>query len=374
MKFSFFHLMPYPEFDHEPHEWPVSTAGIDSNRITGLYRTYVDQLADAEDCGFDWIGCNEHHYSPYGLNPNPNLIASALAMRTDKARIAVMGNLLPLLNPVRVAEEYAMIDVMSGGRLIAGFLRGIPHEYIGYNVPPDESRSRLREATELILKCWTEDEPFGWEGEHYQYPAVSIWPKPVQKPHPRILMSASNAESAEYVARVRAIMGITLIQNLDAAKEAIRHFRAVAQGHGWEPGPQDILVGQQFCLCDTDEEALAHMEAAQRYFHQTLMRPQRAAQQLVLQQSRYYTGAEIGETFQKRLAVLRSRSVQEQIDAGSIICGGPESVVKQIRRLKDELGCGIVNLTMKVGNLPDAVVRRGMELFRDRVAPQFAGE
>ncbi len=372
MKFNFFHLMPYPDFDREPHEWPVSTQGIDSTRITGLYRTYVDQLVEAETSGFDWIGCNEHHYSPYGLNPNPNLIASALAMRTDRAKIAVMGNLLPLLNPVRVAEEYAMIDVMSGGRLIAGFLRGIPHEYIGYNVPPDESRSRLREATELILKCWTEDEPFGWEGEHYQFPAVSIWPKPVQKPHPRILMSASNAESAEFVAKMRAIMGITLIQNLDAAREAITHFRKVSNGYGWDPTPDDILVGQQFCLCDTDAEAHAVMASAQDYFHQTLMRPQRSAQQLVLQQSRYYTGADIGENFQKRLATLRARTVQEQIDAGSIICGGPDSVVRQIRRLKDELGCGIINLTMKVGNMPDSVVSRGMTLFRERVAPQVA--
>jgi hypothetical protein len=175
VKFCFFHLMPYPEFDRTPHEWPVSTAGIDSNRLTTLYRDYIDQMADAEDYGFDWVGCNEHHFSPYGLMSNPNLIASTLANRTSRAKIAVVGNLLPLLNPIRVAEEYAMIDVMSGGRLIAGFLRGIPHEYIAYNIPPDQSRSRLREATKLILKAWTEDEPFGWEGEHYQYPAVSIY-------------------------------------------------------------------------------------------------------------------------------------------------------------------------------------------------------
>lgn len=373
MKFNFFHLMPYPDYDQVPHEWPVSTHGIDSNRIQGLYREYIDQMAEAENHGFDWVGCNEHHYSPYGLMANPNLVASGLATRTNSAKIAVVGNLLPLLNPIRVAEEYAMIDVMSGGRLIAGFLRGIPHEYIAYNISPDESRSRLREATELIIKCWTEDEPFGWEGEHYQYPAVSIWPKPIQKPHPRILMSASNEESAEFVAKMRAIMGITLIQNLDAAKSAVKHFKTVSRGYGWDPTPDDILVGQQFCLCDTDDEAREHMQAAQTYFHQTLMRPQRNAQQLVLQQSRYYTGSDVGENFQKRLATLRSRSVDEQIEAGSIICGGPDSVVKQITRLRDELGCGIINLTVKVGNLPDGVVRRGMELFRDKVAPRVSG-
>ncbi|WP_117193223.1 LLM class flavin-dependent oxidoreductase [Rhizobium terrae] len=372
MKFNFFHLMPYPDYDKLPHEWPVSTHGIDSRRIQGLYNEYIDEMVDAENYGFDWVGCNEHHYSPYGLMSNPNLIAGALARQTSKAKIAIVGNLLPLLNPIRVAEEYAMIDVMSGGRLIAGFLRGIPHEYIAYNIPPSESRSRLREAAELIIKAWTEDEPFGWEGEHYQFPAVSIWPKPIQKPHPRILMSASNAESAEFVAKMRAIMGITLIQNIGAAKDAVDYFKKTARSYGWEPTPDDILVGQQICIADTDEEAKHHMASAQTYFHQTLMRPQRSAQQLVLGQSRYYTEADAGENFQKRLATLRGRTVDEQIEAGSIICGSPESVVKQIRRLRQELDCGLLNLTIKVGNMPGSVVRRGMELFRDRVAPEVA--
>ena len=373
MKFNFFHLMPYPDYDKLPHEWPVSTHGIDSRRIQALYREYVDEMVDAENYGFDWVGCNEHHYSPYGLMANPNLIAGALARQTEKAKIAIVGNLLPLLNPIRVAEEYAMIDVMSGGRLVAGFLRGIPHEYIAYNIPPSESRSRLREATELIIKAWTEDEPFGWEGEHYQFPAVSIWPKPIQKTHPRILMSASKEESAEFVAKMRAIMGITLIQDLGVARKAIDFFRKTSNSYGWDPTPDDILVGQQICIADTDEEAKEHMAAAQTYFHQTLMRPQRSAQQLVLQQSRYYTGSEVGENFQKRLATLRNRTVDEQIEAGSIICGSPDSVVRQITRLNRELGCGLLNLTIKVGNMPGSVVRRGMELFRDRVAPEVAG-
>jgi alkanesulfonate monooxygenase SsuD/methylene tetrahydromethanopterin reductase-like flavin-dependent oxidoreductase (luciferase family) len=123
---------------------------------------------------------------------NCNLIGLVLAQRTKTIGLAMLGNLIPLLNPIRVAEEYAMIDVMSGGRLIAGMIRGVPHEYIAYNVVPGESRERLREAAALIVKCWTEPEPFGWEGEFYQYPSVSIWPKPYQKPHPPILMSASN--------------------------------------------------------------------------------------------------------------------------------------------------------------------------------------
>src|SRR3546814_12212170 len=96
----------------------------------------------AEDCGWDGVGCNEHHFSPYGLMSNCNVIGSILATRTSRVNICMFGNLVPLLNPIRVAEEYAMLDVIAGGRPMCGLMRGIPHEYIAYNMPPDESRSR----------------------------------------------------------------------------------------------------------------------------------------------------------------------------------------------------------------------------------------
>jgi len=176
MLFNFFHLMPWPHLDEAPTSWPVSNKTFDAQKARELYKTYIDAMAYAEQCGFDWVGCNEHHFSPYGLMSNCNLIGSVLADRTKTIKLGMLGNLVPLLNPVRVAEEYAMLDVMSGGRLIAGFMRGIPHEYRAYNVDPDESHERLDEAARLIVKCWTLDEPFNWEGRHYRFPAVSIWP------------------------------------------------------------------------------------------------------------------------------------------------------------------------------------------------------
>ncbi len=127
MKFSFFHLMPWTELEEPPTEWPVSNRSFKPERAKELYDTYTEAMTYAEQCGFDWVGCNEHHYSPYGLMANCNLVGASLAYRTKSIGIAMLGNLVPLLNPIRVAEEYAMIDIMSGGRLIAGFVRGIPH-------------------------------------------------------------------------------------------------------------------------------------------------------------------------------------------------------------------------------------------------------
>lgn len=369
MKFNFFHLMPWPDYPREPQEWPVSNKDFDAERGRQLYADYIDTMAYAEQCGFDSIGCNEHHFSPYGLMSNPNLIASSLVYRTKRVNLAILGNLVPLLNPIRVAEEYAMLDVMSGGRVLAGMMRGIPHEYIAYNVPPSDSRARLREAVALIIKAWTEPEPFGWEGEFYQFPSVSIWPRPYQKPYPRLLMSGTNEESVEFVAEHRAKLGIVLIADLKVARANIDHYYKTSRGYGWEPVPEDILTGHHTCIADTDEEAREHMRKGLEYFHHILMRPQRSAQQLVIQKTRYYQREGSSDRFEARLATLRARSLEEQIEAGSIYCGTPETVVEQIKRVHKALGHGVEQFTMKVGNMPDKVVRRGMELFRERVQP-----
>jgi alkanesulfonate monooxygenase SsuD/methylene tetrahydromethanopterin reductase-like flavin-dependent oxidoreductase (luciferase family) len=372
MKFSFFHLMPWTDLEEAPAQWPVSNRGFDPARGKELYDSYLDTMAFAESCGFDWVGCNEHHFSPYGLMANCNLIGSALATRTKDIKLAMLGNLIPLLNPIRVAEEYAMIDVMSGGRLIAGLIRGVPHEYIAYNVVPGESRERLREATALILKAWTEPEPFGWEGEFYQFPSVSIWPKPYQRPHPPLLMSASNEESAEFAGRHRALMGITLIADLKLARRSIEVYSQAARAHGLEPTPEHILLGYNTCIADSDDEAREIMREGQRYFHRVLMQPIRDAQRLVIQKSRFFAQEQHGDRFVNRLETLKERSIDEMIDAGSILCGSPATVVKQMRRVHGELGNGRFNLNMKIGNIPDKAVRRGMELFRDRVLPEVA--
>lgn len=370
MHFSFFHLMPWTELDEAPTQWPARNAPFRPERGTELYDTYLATMAHAETCGFDWVGANEHHFSPYSLMANCNLIGAAMTQRTKSIKLAMLGNLLPLLNPVRVAEEYAMLDVMSGGRLVAGFVRGIPHEYIAYNVAPDESRGRMREALNIILKAWTEPEPFGWEGEFYQYRAISIWPKPRQTPHPRILMSASNLESAQFVGEFPSMVGLTLISDLDVARSIIAGFLDSARAHGRTPGPEDILIGQQTCIAETDAEAEEMMAQAVAYFHSVLMRPQQDAQRIVIQKTRFFGQEGSGDYFMKRLQTLKGRSIKEQIEAGSILCGSPQTVVKQIKRLRQHLGAGHININMKIGNMPDTAVIKGMDLFRDKVLPE----
>lgn len=263
-----------------------------------------------------------------------------------------------------------MLDCMSGGRLVAGLMRGIPHEYIAYNIPPDESWSRQREAIALILRAWTEPEPFGWEGEHFQFRQVSIWPRPLQQPHPPLVVSASSLESARFAGEVGATMGMVLISDLELAKECIRVYREAARAAGWEPGPQHILIGMHTVIAESDAQARDALTEARKYFDGVLMGGMRTAGRLVLQKTRYYQDEANRSRMQNRLAKREAASLEAQIAGGMVLCGSPESVVQQIRRIHGELGNGIFNFTMKVGDLPDALVRRGMELFRDRVLPQ----
>ena len=367
MKFNFFHLMPWTDYPREPTEWPVSNKEFEPERGRQLYADYIDCMAYAEQCGFDGIGCNEHHFSPYGLMSNPNLIAASLIQKTKRIKIAVLGCLVPLLNPIRVAEEFAMLDVISGGRLIAGFMRGIPHEYVAYNVPPSESFGRMLEASELIRKAWSQPQPFGWEGKYYQFRAISIWPRPVQQPGPRVLMSGSTPESARFAAQNHAKLGIVRLTDLESVRDCIKVYKEAAEEAGWMPEPDDILIGQYTSIAETEAEAKKNLEGGIDYFLNVLNGGIRTAAQLVLQKTRYYTKPTAIERTAQRVAVLKGMSIEERVDKGLVLCGTPDQVVKQIKNLHRELGMGVINVVMKVGNVPNDAIHRGMTLFKNHV-------
>jgi alkanesulfonate monooxygenase SsuD/methylene tetrahydromethanopterin reductase-like flavin-dependent oxidoreductase (luciferase family) len=366
MRFSQTHHMPYTGIDEAGLGWPISNNRFDARTAMELFRTYIDAKVYAEDCGFDEIGCNEHHMSPFGMMPNPNLIAASIVERTSTAGIFQCGNLLPLTNPLRIAEEYAMLDVMSGGRLIAGLMRGIPHEYVAYNIAPDDSWGRMREAVELILKAWTEPEPFGWEGEHYQFRAVSIWPKPVQSPHPPLVMSGGSPTSAKFAAEHRAVMGILRVTDLDQAKQLIEIYKDQARADGWEAGPDRFMVGLPTAVAETFDEAKRVLHDGTQYFFDVLQGGINRALQLVMQTTKYNAGDRNIRPLDKDQQ-MKLTPVEERIERGQVLCGTPDMVVEQIKNLYAVLGHGHMNLAIKVGNMPDDFVRRSMELLRDGV-------
>src|ERR1051326_3625248 len=190
--------------------WPVPTNTFSVEVAERSMATSLAHFELADQLGFDWVTVAEHHYAPMSLTPNPMVMAGALTQRVKNAKIALLGASIPILNPVRVAEEFAMLDTLTGGRVIAGMLRGTANEYVTYDVNPAESRARFEEAMDLIVHAWTEPQPFGWQGRYYEYRAISIWPRPVQQPHPPIYMSGSSPESGEFAARNQLKLGFAV--------------------------------------------------------------------------------------------------------------------------------------------------------------------
>src|SRR5579871_215576 len=234
--------------------WPVPTDSFSTEVAERSMQLSLEQFEMADQLGFDWVTVAEHHFAPMSLTPNPMVMAGALTQRVKRAKIALLGANIPILNPVRVAEEFAMLDTLTGGRVVAGMLRGTSNEYVTYATNPAESRERFEEALELIVKSWTEPQPFGWQGRYFEYRTISIWPRPVQQPHPPIYMSGSSPEMAEWAARHRISIGFA-VTNVPLSQKSAQLYRQVASESGWQPGPDDVLYRVGAHVAETDEEA-----------------------------------------------------------------------------------------------------------------------
>lgn len=344
--------------------WPVPTSSYSSEVAQQSMDESLEQFQLADELGFDWVTVAEHHYAPFSLTPNPMILAGALTQRVRRAKIALLGANIPIQNPVRVAEELAMLDVMTGGRVIAGMLRGTPNEYVTYATNPAESRERFEEALKLIVRAWTEPQPFGWQGRYFEYRSISIWPRPVQQPHPPIYMSGSSPESGEWAARNRIGLGFA-VTNIPLAKRAAQHYREQAALAGWEPAPDDLLYRVTIHVADTDEEAIADIEASNPAASMRLSRLVDPKVMRAIADAGY-----LGRDAANQAArVLTSRTLPERIELGEILVGTPESVFAQIRSIKDELGAGILDLSFHPAGREKSL--RAIELFATKVLPRI---
>jgi len=367
VKFSVFNGMPYGRLRQPVDTWPVPNEQYDPDQAVKAAARCLDEVEMEDALGFDWIACAEHHYSPFSMVANVSVLAGALSQRVKRARIAILGALIPLTgNPVRIAEEFAMVDNLCGGRLIAGLMRGAPYEYLVYNVNPAESRSRFEEAWELIFRAWTDTRPFSWEGEHYQYRNVSIWPRPVQRPTPPIFISGSSKESGEFAARKRIGLGLAFT-NLPLAAAAAAYYRAKAAEHGWRPAPDQIVYQVPVHVGDSDAESFAAVRPGVEghALGRGLVRANRLAVSAGFFGAR---DAQLTKRFQN-LAADAPKTLEAAIEHGTILGGGPDTVAAQIRRLHREIGCGVLNLIFE-RNAPPAEKVRSIERFAKDVMPQ----
>src|SRR2546426_749121 len=355
MKVSFFETARYCSPQTLPSEWPVPSGAYDREAGARAYRGMIERLEYVEELGFDWISVSEHHYSPRILTPAPIVSASYIAARLHKIKIALLGPIVPQSNPVRVAEELAMLDTLAQGRLVVGLLRGTTNEYLTYDLNPAEARERTDEGMELILKAWTEPRPFGWQGRHFKYRTVSIWPRPLQQPHPPTYALGTSRESCEFAARHRLGCGVSY-GPFEVMARATRYYREACARHGWEPAPEQIIYRANMLVADTDEEAHALLKAQPNQAPFAMRAGVRDAV----------------KTLDSRNIAGEARSPVLTGALPTTFVGSPDTVVEQVRRARDVIGAGVLDLSLHPPGARDLEpLTRALELFAKKVLPRI---
>ena len=274
MKVFVFDLLAYGEnLDHlkvgSELPYPLSKRHFKADVAVRTYAEHLDAWEEMDRLGYDGIGFNEHHCSPYGLMNSPNLMASAAAQRTKKLKLLIYGNLLPLHEPLRLAEELAMLDCLSNGRLISGFARGIPREYQVHNVPLKESRARYEEAYEIVTRAWSED-IFSYSGQFWSYKDVALWPRPVQKPGPEIWIPiVGSKESIEFAGKKNAFITPGLARG-GLQEDIIRYFAKCLASNGHRITPHHLSIALSAYVADSKAEAVREFAPYHLYFNRTL--------------------------------------------------------------------------------------------------------
>jgi alkanesulfonate monooxygenase SsuD/methylene tetrahydromethanopterin reductase-like flavin-dependent oxidoreductase (luciferase family) len=379
MKFTCFHLMPYRPLDLKAASdyrsaWVVlPNSFYDPKKGAAEYESYLDQLTYAEKLGFDVIGVNEHHQTAYGMMPAPNLIASALIQRTKSIKIAILGRALPIVgNPINIAEEFAMLDVLSKGRIIAGFVRGIGAEYHSTGVNPAFSHERFHEAHDLIVKAWTATGPFEFEGDHFRYRYVNLWPRPYQTPHPPVwIPSMGSRETIEWAsAPERKYPFLVTFSSEAAVVRYLNMYRETAQAHGYDASGSQLGWAVPLYVADTDARAREEAKAGiETLFNNFLPMPWE-----MLLPPGYTSNASLKATMKIRTALgsrARNQTIDELIANGTAVIGSPKTVLEKIERVRDQTGVENLITMLQFGVMPDALAVRNMELFASEVMPKL---
>jgi alkanesulfonate monooxygenase SsuD/methylene tetrahydromethanopterin reductase-like flavin-dependent oxidoreductase (luciferase family) len=375
MKIFNFHLMPYADADLDAiakngTAWVTfSNSQYDPKKGAELYNRYLDELEYADKLGFDGVVLNEHHQNAYGLMPTPGVLAGALARSVKNAKIAILGRALPLLhNPLAVAEEYAILDNLTRGRFIAGFVRGIGAEYHSMGINPTLSQARFDEAHELIIKAWTQPGPFRYAGRHFEINYVNPWPRPYQNPHPPIwIPSQGSTSTIQWAAKMR----YTYCQTLSPIAVVARFFQAyrdAAEQNGYTATPDQLAWSNSIYVAETDakamKEAKPHLEALANSF---LGMPVE-----MLLPPGYSTIESI-----KRVAAIKGRqagkiqTAEDLVAQGVVIVGSPSTVREKLAEYQDLAGFGTSLTKTQFGTLPRDMTKANMEAIAEEVLPYF---
>jgi alkanesulfonate monooxygenase SsuD/methylene tetrahydromethanopterin reductase-like flavin-dependent oxidoreductase (luciferase family) len=387
MKLLWFHLMPYTDLPddfttREESVWvTIDSKLFEPRKAHGMYNDFLDELEFADEAGFDGICVNEHHSNGYGLMPSPNLMAAALARRALKGALVVMGNSLALYNPpTRVAEEFAMLDCISGGRLVAGFPVGTPMDTcFAYGQNPSQLRERYHEAHDLILKAWTTPETFSFHGRYNQQRYVNIWPRPVQRPHPPIwIPGGGSVETWRWCAEMDYVYAYLSYFGYQAGQATMSGFWNEMKALGKEPNPYRAGFLQFIGVAESEREAMDLYREPAEYFYRRCLHlsprftgPPGYMSEATMRARVQSQVAQAAAQAQGNVAAIMPQTFDEMVAKGYVIVGSPDQVAEKLREVAISLNVGQMMLLMQYGNMKKDLANHNTELFAKRVKPQL---
>ena len=374
----------------------MSNGSYDSRLGADLYNRYLDEKVYAEEMGFDGLMLNEHHSTPFCMGGVVNVEAAILARITKRAKIVILGNVLPIWDdPLWLAEELAEIDMISRGRLVTGWVRGTGRESVAHNAQSPFNWERFQEAHDFVLEAWTRPGPFRWEGEHYNYRYVNPWSRPYQDPHPQIwIPGVLSRNTVEWTARHRYPY-VMLATDLEPTKKSFEYYSEVAAEEGYEAGTQHRAYLFKVHVDETEELA---EQAARKYVegpsnpflegNQGTVRPflqnlpgMTSRKNLLPTVASYAAtaargrGAEHEDASKKESGRNPERktgdfgSFDDQIDRYTIITGTPKTVIPKVKHVLEYLRPGSIFFWDGDGAMDHDDSMRSLRLMGEEVIP-----
>lgn len=386
MKICAFELMPYRDLpaDFEKRYesvWvtPPSDELCDPKQVNRYYHETLDELELAGQLGFDGICVNEHHQNAYGFMPSPNLMASTLTRRTQDVAIVVLGNTLPLYQPpIRIAEEFAMLDVLSGGRLVAGFPVGTSWDVnYAYGVTPTQTRPRFYEADKLIMEAWTRKGPFAFNGKFTQLRHVNPWPKPLQKPHPPIwLAGGGSVETWEFAVEKNYTYNFLSYAGNRFGERMLKGFWETATKMHCDENPYRAGFLQLVCVSETDAQAEKdYLEHVLYFYNKCLHLPMHYQMEAPGYRTKrtienFIKTDQVGEIM--RMATME-KSWKTFIENEFIIAGSPATVTEKLTDAIRRLRIGHLMILTQIGSMPHELTKKNITLLAKEVLPRIQG-
>lgn len=347
MKFGLFYQLPCAPDQSEPVR----------------YQETIDQITLADELGFDiaWLA-ELHFFRPFSIMPGPLFVATAAAQRTRRIRFGTGVTLLPFHHPLRIAEEAAVVDILTGGRLDLGVGRGtIAVHFQGFEVPREESRERFEESLEIIKHAW-KDGSFSHRGKYYQIPETAVVPKPLQRPYPPLRIAANSPETAEMAGLGGYdVMAASPINPLPGFFEHIAKYREALVRGGHDPAVRDVAALFFTCTAETAALARAEFEGSMMHYFRTIGEQARLGDRTQYEGSYQY------------LRQVRERAAAmswEAVDKTMAVFGPPRECIDRINRIYEG---GKINQLVcwfnPGGKIPHRDVLASMERFAAKVIP-----